>query len=120
MPAALFTPTFLYMLGGLIVWGVRFLAVYSFTALACARGWSEATPGGIGLVPLVVGIATLVAVLGCVALLAKAVTRLGDRSSQEGAENTRFVHIIAASVAALAILAMVWETLPFLLITGCG
>jgi hypothetical protein len=34
-------------------------------------------------------------------------------------ENTRFVHHIAATVAALASLAVIWETLPALFVPIC-
>ena len=37
------TPTFLYLGGGLIVWFVRFIGVYAFTGLACARSWQDTT-----------------------------------------------------------------------------
>ena len=51
--------TFLYMLAGLIVWSVRFLAVSSFTAIACSRGWTGEAFAGIGLIPFVVALLTL-------------------------------------------------------------
>ena len=120
MPAAFFTPTFLYMLAGLILWAVRFLAAYSFTAIACTRGWSDAVLAGIDAVPLGVGLLTLASALGCAAVLARAVPRLGFTASDADAEeNTRFVHFIAATVAALALLAVIWETLPVFLVPVC-
>jgi hypothetical protein len=36
------------------------------------------------------------------------------------AENARFVHYVAGSVAALGLLAVVWETLPVLMIPICA
>ena len=120
MPAAIFTPTFLYMLAGLIVWSVRFLVVYSFTAIACSRGWAGETLAGIGIVPLVVSVLTLASILGCIAVLARAVPRLDFRwPDQDAEENTRFVHYVAATVAALALLAVIWETLPVFLVPVC-
>ncbi len=120
MPAAVFTRTFFYMLGGLIIWGARFLAVYSFTAIACSRGWSEESFAGVGVVPLAVGLLTFTAVLGCGALLAWAYARLRVTFPDPDAEeNTRFVHYIAATVAALSLLAVVWETLPVFVVPVC-
>lgn len=116
MPAT-FTPTFLYMLGGLIIWGVRFLAAYSFTGIACARGWADNEAGG--LVPLTIGAASLFAVLGCSALVANAMLRLRTGPAAAGGESVRFVHAVAALVAAFAIVAIVWETLPVLLVPVC-
>jgi hypothetical protein len=120
MPAAVFTRTFFYMLGGLIFWGGRFLAVYSFTAVACSRGWSDDSVVGIGVVPLGVGFFTLIAIVGCGALLAWAYARVrATFPDPDAEENTRFVHYIAATVAALSLLAVVWETLPVFILPVC-
>jgi hypothetical protein len=116
MTSALFTPTFLYLSGGLIIWAARFLSAYVFTALACARGWSDASLAGLGLVPAVVGILSLVAALGCVAILARAVVSLKGAPD----ENARFIHYMAGSIAALGLLAVIWETLPVFMIPICA
>ena len=116
MPAT-FTPTLLYMLGGLIIWGARFLAAYSFTGIACARGWADS--GTDVFVPLTIGVASLIAVLGCSALVANAMLRLRTGPAAARGENARFVHVVAALVAAFAIVAIVWETLPVLLVPVC-
>ena len=118
MTAPGFTRTFLYMLGGLIVWAVRFLAVYIFTALACARGWAEAELAGIGLVPASIVLATLLGVGACLVLIVHARRRIALRP--EGDDNARFVHAVAALVAGIAIVAMVWETVPAFLVTACA
>jgi hypothetical protein len=97
-----------YLLAGLIVWAARFLGVYIFTAVACARGAAELVP------PVMVGAALLGSAI-CVALIVYAL-----RSLRTGtAENFRFFHIIAALVAAISILAMGWETVPALIIPVC-
>jgi len=120
MPAALFNRTFFYMLGGLVIWSVRFLAAYSFTAIACSRGWWETSVAGFGLIPFTSMALTAVGVAGCLALLAYAVPRFRFQSADAAAEeNTRFVHQIAATVALLAVLAMVWETAPVFLVPIC-
>jgi hypothetical protein len=120
MPAALFTPTFAYMLGGLIIWSIRFVGAYSFTAIACSRGWTEELFAGLRLIPLGVGLMTLAAILGCIAIVFWALARVRFRAPDvDVEENTRFVHFIAATVAVLALVAMIWETLPVLLIPAC-
>lgn len=120
MPAALFNQTFFYMLGGLVIWSVRFLVAYSFTAIACSRGWWDASVAGFGLIPFTNLALTLVGVAGCLALLAYAVPRLRFRAPDPAAEeNTRFVHQIAATVALLAALSMLWETVPIFLVPVC-
>jgi hypothetical protein len=121
MVSALFTPTFIYINAGLIIWAVRFLAAYVFTALACARGWSDATIAGIGAVPAVVGLFTLLAAIGCVAILARAAAHLRSSVSPDpAAENARFIHYVAGSIAALGLLAVIWETLPIFMIPICA
>jgi hypothetical protein len=120
MTAALFTPTFLYLTGGLIIWAVRFLAAYIFTALACARGWDDSAVGEVGLVAAVVSFLTLVAVTGCGAILFHAAVHLRRAPPEPAEENVRFIHVMAGSIAALALLAIIWETLPVFVIPICS
>ena len=120
MTAALFTPTFLYLTAGLVIWAVRFLAAYIFTALACARGWADAAAGAVGLVPAVVGLFTLVAAAGCGAILLYAGVHLKRAPRAPAEENVRFIHAMAGSVAALALLAIIWETLPVFVVPICN
>lgn len=121
MPVALFTPTILYLTGGLVIWAVRFLAVYSFTAIACSRGWDAEVVQGIGLVPLGIGIATAAAVAASAVLLLGAAWRLRKMRSVLGgeAENRRFVQYSAGGIAALAILSILWEVVPLYFIPIC-
>jgi hypothetical protein len=120
MTAALFTPTFLYLTAGLVIWAVRFLAAYIFTALACARGWADAAVGAVGLVPAVVGLFTLIAVAACAAVLFRAAVQLRAAPRGPAEENFRFIHLMAGSIAALALLAIIWETLPVFVIPICN
>jgi hypothetical protein len=91
-----FWPTALRMSSGVLVWAAHFTVVYGFTALACARGFG-------GAAPWVVGVATLVAAAAAVLVL---LTHL----SQE------FTRWITAALAAAALLAILWEGLPALLL----
>ena len=115
-----FTPTFFYLTGGLIVWAVRFLAVYIIVALACARGWAEATFLGLRVVDSVPILATILGVAACLALILTAVARLRALPAGRGAENSRFVHVVAALIAGIAILAMVFETAPVFFLASCA
>jgi hypothetical protein len=115
---AAFTPTFLYLTGGLVIWAVRFLAIYSLTGLACARGWVDPA-GGFGALQIVVVLLSIVALAGCAAILLRAGAHVRDPSPDEAEENDRFIHYVAGSVAALAALAIVYEGLPFFLIPVC-
>jgi hypothetical protein len=119
MPSAGFTPTMLYLLGGLIVWGVRFLFVYIFTALSCARGLSDATVSGFGMVQTAIVLSTLLGVGICAALIANAGMQLRHNRTEPADSTVRFVHVVAALVAGGSIIAMVWETAPVLFIPVC-
>lgn len=114
-----FTPTILYLTGGLIIWGARFLAAYIFTAIVCSRGWSDASLGGLGIVPAIVSLLTLVSAAGCLAIMLRARAHLRRASPDAAEQNTRFVHYIAATMAALGLLAVIWETLPVYMIPIC-
>jgi hypothetical protein len=120
MTAALFTPTFLYLTAGLVIWAVRFLAAYIFTALACARGWADAAVGEVGLVAAVVSLLTLVAAAGCGAILFYAAVHLRRVARDPAEETVRFIHVMAGSIAALGLLAIIWETLPVFVIPICS
>jgi hypothetical protein len=111
-----FTPALLYALGGFIVWGARFLGVYSFTALACARGWASAEFFGIDVVRGTIVLATIISVALCLALIYVGLTRL---RRGHGGESRRFLHLLAILTAGLAVLAIFWETVPVLLVRLC-
>ena len=88
--------TALRMSSGVIVWALHFTVVYGFTALACARGFG-------GVAPWVVGVATLVAAAAAVVVLL----------THFSCEFTRW---LTAAIAAAALLAILWEGLPALLV----
>ncbi|MCW5695586.1 MAG: hypothetical protein KIS96_02505 [Bauldia sp.] len=95
-----------FLFAGLIVWAVRFLAVYGFTAIACVNGWS-------GAVPVVIVAASVVAIAVNGVVIAAGLRR-------NGSEAGRFLGLIAAAVAALSIIAIVFETLPAFLVDACA
>jgi hypothetical protein len=99
----------LHMFSGVIVWAVHFTAIYSFTALACARGFAELRWLGIGIVSWAVGAATLIAATAALVILVPAV-RTARRS---------FESWMAAGTAALALIAILWETLPVMMLPVC-
>ena len=84
----------------IVVWALHFGAIYGFTGLACARGWESA-------VPWTVGGATLVAGAAAAALVLKNVS-------------TDFLRWMTATLAALALLAILFEGLPVLMVPACG
>jgi hypothetical protein len=90
----------LWISSGVVVWALHFTLIYGFTALACARGFGAAAPW-------VVGAATLVAAALAVALV---LTNL-DRE---------FTRWMTAAVAAAALLAILWEGLPAVMVQACA
>jgi hypothetical protein len=101
--------TSLHMFAGVIVWAVHFTAIYSFTALACARGFAQMQWLGMGVVTWVIGGATLVAATATLVILVPAL-RTARRS---------FESWMAAGIAALALIAILWETLPVMMLPVC-
>jgi hypothetical protein len=92
----------LWMSAGVIVWALHFTAIYGATALACARG----VPG---VAPLGVALATWVAVALLLAIIARGVRRRGE-----------FEGWLSAALGAFALVAVVWEALPALIIEACA
>ncbi len=100
-----------------LVWAAHFLAIYGFTALACER---MGTPGwfGVGAVLWFVGAATLFAT--AVLLVTIVVAVRDGRRAASLPEPSSFVHWFTAAIAGLALLAVLWETLPVLLVPVCS
>ncbi|CAI08698.1 hypothetical protein [Aromatoleum aromaticum] len=96
-----FVATSLRLSAGVIVWALHFSVIYGLTALACARGAPQA-------VPWVIGIATVVASGACVAIIARELGR-----------GAGFEPWLTAGLTVLALLAILWETLPVLMVPPC-
>ena len=94
--------TFLWMSAGALVWAAHFGTIYGGTALACARGVPS-------LVPWVVALSTLAGVGITAAIIVRSYPQRDD-----------FSHRMAAAVAAIAIVAMLWEALAGLVVRTCG
>lgn len=100
----------------LVVWAVHFLVIYAFTAVACARGLGSASALGIGLVPGTIGIATVAAVAAA-SMTTRAALRKRPRAADETAA---FVYWVSAAAGGLAVLAILWQALPALLVPVCA
>jgi hypothetical protein len=97
-----FFPTALRISAGAIVWAVHFTVLYGFAALACARGFT-------GAVPWVSGAATLLALAALLVVLARTGPRRGE-----------FESWLAFSIAAVALVGVVFETVPVYLVRTCA
>ena len=91
----------LFMSTGVMVWALHFTAIYGITGLACARGWNQ-------LVVPSIAASTLLALLALVPILAVGVRR-----------RAQFEYWMTASIAALALVGIVWEALSVLLVPIC-
>jgi hypothetical protein len=91
----------LWIASGVLVWALHFTALYGFTALACARGFPRAVPGFVAGATLVAGALAAVLVLK------------GYRGRRE------FIEWMTASVAGLALVAIVYESITVLLVPLC-
>lgn len=89
----------LRMFAGILIWAAHFAAIYGYTAIACARGF------GAQAITIGVGVATLVAALAALAMLLPA-----------WSQRTRFEDALTAGVAALALVAIVYEGLTVLIV----
>jgi hypothetical protein len=87
---------FVRMSSGAIVWAAHFMAIYGITALACARGFPAAVPWAIG-------IATALALAAVIVIIVF---------------NAR--DWLTAAVAGLALIAIVWEAIPVLVVPACA
>jgi hypothetical protein len=85
---------------GPLLWLAHFSALYGFNAIACARGFA-------GAVPWVVAGATLV--------LALAAGFLVLRKPKD-----EFVDWLTSALAALSLLAILWQALPTLMVSPCA
>ena len=108
----------LYIFAGLLVWAADFLFVYVFAAIACARGFADATVLGIGVVPLASVLATIVA--GAVSLAIVARGRREIRPAAAESANGDFLAGLAAIAALFALIAIGFTSLPALLVGACG
>jgi hypothetical protein len=96
-----FSTASLRLFAGPIVWALHFTVIYGLTGVACARGLPAAVPWGIG-------VATLAAGMACILILVRELRR-----KQE------FLSWVAVGLAGFALLAIVWESLPVLVVTPC-
>ena len=111
-----FPRTALFTAAGLLIWAADFLFIYVFAAVACARGYANATVLGAGIVPLASFVATVFALAATGAIIAAGARRAGRTGSGNGA----FLGSLAAIAALVALIAIVFTALPGLMLRTCG
>jgi hypothetical protein len=112
-----FTPTALFLCGGLLIWATDFLIVYVLAAIACAKPHIGGSFAGIPFVALVGTAVTLIAAVATVILVRIALRRL----RAEGRTPSGFIYFLTTSIGAIALLAMFFNVLPaWLLAAECS
>ena len=109
MAAPNFSVSTLRISSGVIIWALHFLAIYGFVALVCARELAGVRWLGIGVAPLAIGVATLIAAAALIAMIVSAMRR--------GASS--FTEWMTAALATLGLIAVVWESLAVLMVPTC-
>jgi hypothetical protein len=119
------------LIAGPLVWAAHFLSLYVFTAIACAQGFVEGELFGLGVVPVVGGAITLVAVLLILDALVLSWRRwrgrpfdgeappLPPHDSNDIASRRRFMAYAGLLLSGIALIATIWETLPILFFASC-
>ena len=109
------------MIGGLLVWAAHFAIAYGFTAIACAKGFAAVRVLGIGIIPFVIGAATLLAWAATGVVLWSAISSTVQQRSPQYSEVTeKFLQYITAVIAVLSIVAIGWKALPVLVVIPCS
>jgi hypothetical protein len=93
--------TSLRIASGVIVWAAHFAVIYGATGLACARDAAERVPWTVAAATLVAG-----------AIAASIFVR-------EWRLRASFNSWLAATIAAIALLAIVWEGITVLIVPPC-
>lgn len=113
-----FTATTFLLWSALLTWAAYFLFVYVGIALACTRELAADTRiAGFRLIPLVAGIAFVVAL----ALTGAFTIAAWRRQRSTTTSSRRFIGFVSWVLGLLALAALAWTTLPPLLLdTGCA
>lgn len=114
---------------GPMVWAVHFLVVYVIIAIACAKGAFYAQVYGIGVVPLIVIVVTVIAVglivHGIVVAMRRWRGSLGERRVMPPHDQSnkdsrrRFMAYAGLLLCGLALIATLWVALPVLFMHSC-
>lgn len=109
------------MLSGLLVWGGHFTLIYAFNAYICARGLAGERVLNMGMVPLGIGVITLVALLVLAVLMLVVVIGHRPRLQQvEGEAIHGFSRALALSVMAFSALAVLTQAVPAYIVPACA
>jgi hypothetical protein len=109
-----FPRPFLLMLAGPIIWAGHYLFIYAVNGVACARPALHAAWAGVPVSSWII-IAASVA-----ALVAMGLIYLRLRTRMPQLADPGFLPWLAGALSLLSAVAVVWETIPALLVPACG
>ena len=110
------TKPFIVMFAGLIACGVHFTLMYAIATLACLRSQSVAPAFDIRLA----SIAMTAIVLGALAAyLVRRIRTSAPISALADNESRQFLSCVTVALGLLAVVAVLWVTLPALIIADC-
>lgn len=106
----------------MLIWALHFVGVYGFRALACESGWRSSAGGVLDTITVaLIGFA----IVAFVALGVVAVRALRVLQSDAGAKTTdtiprrRFLSRITLALCVISAIAVVYSTIPALLLPSC-
>ncbi|MEJ1158697.1 hypothetical protein [Prosthecomicrobium sp. N25] len=105
------------LLGGLIVWGLHFGAIYAANTILCTFHGGGPPVGGFSAVQAIVAGATLAAAAALLSIAAFA--GAGGRGTTDP-ETGRFVVRVTRGAALLALLAVAWNALAAFVLPACA
>lgn len=105
-----------YLFAGPVIWAVHFFLVYGTNALLCARVPWLAKLIWLGQ-PASTWITLATSVLGCAALV-WLILRAPRRGFPGG--RSSFLTTVGRTLCGLSLVAVIWQTLPVLLVSACG
>ncbi|MGB6102324.1 MAG: hypothetical protein WBF88_00555 [Pusillimonas sp.] len=109
-----FSRTLLFLLAGPIIWAGHFVFIYAVHGLTCARPAPHGAWAGLPLSSWIILGASLLALIS----MSLIYLRLRKRMPHIG--NPRFLPWLAGTLSLLSALAIIWETIPVLLLPACG
>lgn len=116
-----FTRRMLFLLSGLLIWALHFGLVYAVTTIACARGFSGNSGGGLGVVPLTIAAATCFAVVLQGLVVITAGRGHGPGIGGEPDTSVReFWRYATVGIAVLGAVSVAWTGVPVLFVHPCG
>ena len=105
-------------ISGLIAWAAQFTVIYGVTSTLCERGWTDLWVAGVNIVPLIVSGTTVLALAATGSVLWLSL-RWSRRTGSQAAPADRFLNDMTVVVSGLAMVSILWQGLPGLLVPPC-